>query len=230
MSPSTVTAITATVAACFAATAFAQAAAKPKPRVVSPAELKRLDAKLEDLRESFLRDTTTLIKGYEDAGQPERAKVLLEALGRLDPKNELIRQKLADLQKTILDTREFELELDPAKPWQPVGSVVKDEMLRIRATGEYTSSLELAAGPDGLPTANPAEDVVGHVPLGSLMAVIASGVAEKDGKPPRPFAVGKEYEKPAERTGLLFLKVNLPPKCECKGKLTVRVSGATRPQ
>ena len=230
MSPSTVATIVAVAVACMPATASAQATAKPKPRVVPPAELKRLDAKLEDLRESFLRDTSTLIKGYEDAGQPERAKVLLEALGRLDPKNELIKQKLADLQKTILDTREFELELDPAKPWQPVGSVVKDEMLRIRATGEYTSSLELAAGPDGLPTANPAEDVVGHVPLGAMMAVIASGVAEKDGKPPRPFAVGKEYEKPAERTGLLFLKVNLPPKSECKGKITVRVSGATRPQ
>jgi hypothetical protein len=229
-SPSIMAAIAATVAACLPSTASAQAVAKPKPRVVSPAELKRLDAKLEDLRESFLRDTTTLIKGYEDAGQPERAKVLLEALGRLDPKNEAIQQKLADLRKTILDAREFEFELDPAKPWQPVGSVVKDEMLRIRATGDYTCSLEFTAGPDGLPTANPAEDVVGHVPFGAMMAVIASGVAEKDGKPPRPFVVGKDYEKPAERSGLLFLKVNLPPKSECTGKLTVQVSGATRPQ
>lgn len=227
---STAAVLAAMATACVPATAAAQAITKPKPRVVSPIEIKRLDAKLEDLRESFFRDTTTLINGYEEAGQPERAKVLLEALGRLDPKNEAIRQKLADLQKTILDAREFEFELDPAKPWQPVGSVVKDEMLRIRATGEYTSSLEIAAGPDGVPNANPAEDVVDHVPLGAMMAVIAPGVPEKDGKPPRPFAVGKEHEKPAERTGVLFLKVNLPPKSECRGKLTVRVSGASRPQ
>lgn len=223
------TAVLATVAiACLPTTVFAQATAKPKPRPVSPTELKRLDAKVDDLRESFFRETTTLIKGYEDAGQPERAKVLLEALGRLDPKNDAIKQKLAELRKTILDSRQFELEIDPAKTWQPVGSVVKDETLRIRVTGEYTGSVQLTAGPDGVPTANPAEDVAGHVPLGAMMAVIAPGAPEKEGKPPRPFAIGKQYERPAEQTGMLFLKVNLPSKRECKGKLTVQVSGATR--
>jgi len=227
---STAAIVAAVAVACMPTTASAQATAKPKPRTASATELKRLDAKVEDLRESFLRDTTTLIKGYEDAGQPERAKVLLEALGRLDPKNEAIRQKLAELRKTILDSRQFEFEIDPAKTWQPVGSVVKDETLRIRVTGEYTGSLQLTAGPDGVPTANPAEDVVGHVPLGAMMAVIAPGAPEKDGKLPRPFAVGKQYEKPAEQTGMLFLKVNLPSKRECKGKLTVLVSGATRLQ
>lgn len=85
-----------TVALTMPATGRAQPAARPRTRPNSPTELKRLDAKLESLRESFFRDTATLIKGYEDAGQPERAKALLEVLGRLDPKNELIRQRLAD--------------------------------------------------------------------------------------------------------------------------------------
>ncbi len=225
---STAALLGAVAVACLPTTVSAQATAKPKPRVVSPTELKRLDAKVDDLRESFFRETTALIKGYEDAGQPERAKVLLEALGRLDPKNDAIKQKLAELRKTILDSRQFELEIDPAKTWQPVGSVVKDETLRIHVKGEYTGSVQLTAGPDGVPTANPAEDVVGHVPLGAMMAVIAPGAPEKEGKPPRPFAVGKQYEKPAERTGMLFLKVNLPSNRECKGKLAVQVSGATR--
>jgi len=210
--------------------AGAQSAARPKPRPVSTAEIKRLDSRMETLRESFFRDTAALIKGYEDAGQPERAKVLLEALGRLDPKNDLIKQRLSELQNAILDGQEFEIELDPSKPWQPLGSVAKDQMLRIRVTGEYTCKLDLTAGPDGIPAGNPAEDVVGHVPLGAVMAVIASGVSEKDNKPPKPFAIGKEYERPAAAEGLMFLKVNLPPKSECTGKLTVQVSGVTRPQ
>lgn len=210
--------------------ARAQSAARPKPRPVSTAEIKRLDARMETLRESFFRDTSALIKGYEEAGQPERAKVLLEALGRLDPKNDLIRQKLSDLQNAILDGQEFEIELDPAKPWQPLGSVAKDQVLRIRVSGEYTCKVDFTASPDGIPSGNPAEDVVGHVPLGAVMAVIASGVAEKDNKPPKPFAIGKEFERPAGAEGMIFLKVNLPPKSECTGKLTVLVSGVTRPQ
>lgn len=225
---STAAVVAAVAIACLPTTVSAQATGKPKPRMGSPTEIKRLDAKVDDLRESFFRETTTLIKGYEDAGLPERAKVLLEALGRLDPTNDAIKQKLAELKKTILDSREFELDIDPAKSWQPAGSVVKDEMLRIRARGDYSGSIELTAGPEGVPAVNPTEDVVGHVPLGAVMAVIAPGTPEKDGKPPRPFAVGKQYEKPAERTGMLFLKVNLPSKRECKGKLTVQISGATR--
>ncbi len=225
---STTAVLGAVMVACSQTIVSAQTAAKPKPRAGSPTEIKRLDAKVDDLRESFFRETTTLIKGYEDAGLPERAKVLLEALGRLDPTNDAIKQKLTELKKTILDSREYEIDIDPAKSWQPVGSVVKDEMLRIRARGDYSGSIALTAGPDGVPAVNPAEDVAGHVPLGAVMAVIASGAPEKDGKPPRPFAVGKQYEKPAERTGMLFLKVNLPSKRECKGKLTVQISGATR--
>lgn len=219
-----------TVALTMPATGRAQPAARPRTRPSSPTELKRLDAKLESLRESFFRDTATLIKGYEDAGQPERAKALLEVLGRLDPKNELIRQRLADLQTAILDGQEFEIEIDPGASWQPVGRVTKDQMLRVRASGEYTGKIDVTSGPGGLPTANPAEDMVGAVPLGALMGVITSGEAEQDAKPPKPFAIGAEYTRPAAGDGLLYLKVNLPPKSRCIGKLVVKVSGAARPQ
>jgi hypothetical protein len=220
----------AAVAAVMPAAVRAQAPAKPRTKTVSPAEIKRLDAKLDSLRESFFRDTTTLIKGYEDAGQPERAKVLLEALGRLDPTNDLIKQRLSELQTLILDGQEFEIEIDPGTSWQPIGRVTKDQMLRIRVSGEYTCKVDVTSGPDGLPTANPAEDIVGTVPLGAMMGVITSGDTERGDKPPKPFAIGTEYTRPAAGDGLLLLKANLPPKSKCIGRLVVKVSGASRPQ
>jgi hypothetical protein len=41
--------------------------------------------------------------------------------------------------------------------------------------------------------------------------------------------VGSQYEKPADRDGVLFLKVNVPPGAKCTGRLTALVSGATKP-
>jgi hypothetical protein len=106
-------------------------------------------------------------------------------------------------------------------------------MLRIRATGDYNLTVSLTSlGPDGLPTANPAEDLVANVPLGAVMGVItpagSAGGTQND-KPPRPFAVGANFDKPADRDGILHLKVNVPPGARCTGTLRVKVSGPDRP-
>ena len=118
-----------------------QAAAKTKTKPANPPELKRLDAKVEEVRESFLRDTTKLIRSFEDVGQFERAKVLLEALQKLDPKNEPVKNKLAELNKQILDTSEFEIDIDPGESWQPVG------MITSRSTSESGAALPWACDP-----------------------------------------------------------------------------------
>jgi hypothetical protein len=208
-------------------------AAKPTAKKVNPLEVKRLDARLDEVRESFLRDTTNLILSYENLGQYERAKTLLESLQKLDPRNEPIKAKLGELNAKIIDTNEFEVELATDESWQPIGAVTKDRSLRIRVTGDYNVSISLTSvGPDGLPTANPAEDLVANVPLGAVMGVItpagSAGGSQND-KPPRPFAVGANFDKPADRDGILHLKVNVPPGARCTGSLKVKVSGPDRP-
>ena len=208
-------------------------AAKPTGKKVNPLEVKRLDARLDEVRESFLRDTTNLILSYENLGQYERAKTLLESLQKLDPRNEPIKAKLGELNAKIVDINEFEVELATDESWQPIGAVTKDRLLRIRVTGDYNVSISLTSvGPDGLPTANPAEDLVANVPLGAVMGVItpagSAGGSQND-KPPRPFAVGANFDKPADRDGILHLKVNVPPGARCTGSLKVKVSGPDRP-
>lgn len=204
---------------------------KPRGKPLSSLELKRLDTKMEEVRESFLRETTTLIKSYEDAGQLERAKTLLEALFKLDPLNEPVKNKLSSLQERIFDSHEFDIDLDTAKAWQPLGTVTKDRPLRIVVSGEYKFSTSLSTGPNGFPTENPAEDLIPGVPLGSVIAVIAApGAPATKDKGPKPFSVGKDYQKPAERDGVLYLKVNAPPGSKCTGKLQVKISGAIPPE
>ena len=71
-----------------------------------------------------------------------------------------------------------------------------------------------------------------NVPLGAVMGVITpAGSADgtQNDKPPRPFAVGASFDKPADRDGILHLKVNVPPGARCTGSLKVKVSGPDRP-
>jgi len=208
-----------------------QPAAKNRPRPGNPPELKRLEARADEIRESFLRDTNQLIRQLEDAGQYERAKVLVEALAKLDPQNEPVKSKLDELGTKILDAGEFEVGLNLGRSWQPVGTVERGRMVRIRVSGDYRIVANIEAGPDGAPGDNPAEDLIPHVPFGAVMAVIADADTARRAadKQPRPFTVGSAYEKPADRDGVLFLKVNVPPGAKCTGKLTALVSGAEKP-
>ena len=211
-------------------------AAKGKAKPVNPVEIKRLDARLDEVRESFLRDTTTLITSYENLGQYDRAKTLLEALQKLDPRNEPIKAKLGQLNDKILDASEIEMEIEAGGKWLPVGAVVKDRPIRIRATGDYKLALTQTAGPDGVPTDDFAEDMAPNVPLGAVMGVIVppESLAQLAGgrqpeKPLRAFAVGTALERSADRDGVLYLRVNVPAGAKCTGKITVRVGGADRP-
>jgi hypothetical protein len=209
-------------------------AAKPGAKP-NPLEVKRLDAKLEEVRESFLRDTTNLILSYDRLGQFDRAKTVLESLQKLDPRNEAVRTKLAELNEKILEANEFKFDIEPGSGWQPVGTVTKDRTIRIEVAGDYKFSLDLSTGPEGVPTDNPAEDLVAHVPMGAVTGVIApaggpsrAASGGQNDKPPRPFAVGASYEKAADRDGVLYLKVNVPPGTKCIGKLTAKISGPER--
>ncbi len=204
----------------------------PAAKPAGPAEIAKLDAKMRDISESFQRDTTALNTSYETIGEYDRAKVLLQALGKLNPSNEAVKAKLAELDRRQLDAAEFTVDIDPEKPWVAVGVARKDRLLRIRVTGEYRFTATATVGATGMPAKDPAADLVPGVPLGAVMGVIAppttAGEAPPD-KRPRPFLVGSEFERPAAADGILYLKANLPANAACTGRLEARVSGATKP-
>lgn len=207
--------------------------AKSKTKPVNPAEIKRLDTKLNEVSNAFIRDTTSLISSYEAIGQFERAKVIVEALQKLDPKNDQIKSKLADLDKQILDVNEFDLTIEPGAAWQAVGLVSRERPIRIEVSGDYKLSASVTTNADGLPAGNPVQDLIPNVPLGAVMGVVLpvddqarpGGGGRQNDKQPKPFVIGSKFERAVDRDGMLYVKVNVPPGTKCTGELEARVSG-----
>jgi len=208
--------------------------AKAKPKAVNATEMKKLDTRMEDVQKSFIKDTATLIRDFEDAGQPERAKLLLEVLLKLDPKNGQLQLKIDDLNEKILNQSEFDFDLDVSKGWVQVGIVTAGKMARVTAEGDYKFDAAGKLSADGVPSSDPANDMIAGIPLGTLMGVVmpANGQAGQPNRPsggnqnrPPPFSVKTEHEWTPKQDGLLLLKVNFPPGTKCTGKLKLKVSG-----
>ncbi|MFM7248309.1 MAG: hypothetical protein ACKO5R_00245 [Planctomycetaceae bacterium] len=218
------------VLAVLVGVAAAQPGGKARPKPANP-EVKKIDAKMEKVKDSFLRDTENLIKSYEDAGSYDRARMILEALQKLYPQNEKIKERIEELSSLGLNASEIDFTLDVSKSWQEVGPVQKDRALRIRVAGDYKiNSLTLSSSPEGITGENPDNDVLAYVPFGAVMgAIIPVGGAGGNEKPPKPFLIGNSFEKPAERDGVLFLKVNVPAQAKCTGRLQVKVGGTVTP-
>ncbi len=208
--------------------------AKPKTKTVSPVEMKKLDTRMEDVQKSFIKDTATLIRDFEEAGQPDRAKLLLEVLLKLDPKNDQLQKKIDDLNEKILSQSEFDFDLDVSKSWVQVGIVTAGRLARVTAEGDYKFDASGKLTADGVPSQDPANDMITGVPLGTLMGVVipanAQGNRPNAGNQNRPptFAVKTEHEWTPKQDGVLLLKVNFPPGTKCTGKLKLKVSGMVK--
>lgn len=219
------------------ATTIAPAQSGPgrgKPASVTSPEAKRLDVKMEQVADMFMRDTASLITSYENIGQFDRARMLLEVVQKLDPGNVQIKQKLSELHEKILVANEFDFDIDSDASWQEVGAVQKGRIIRVKVAGDYKLSIGATAAADGVPNGAPGEGVVPGLSLGAVVGVILTpGMAaaltggKRSDKQPRPFLVGSAYEKPADQDGILYLKTNVPPGSKCVGKLKARVSGPT---
>jgi hypothetical protein len=161
-------------------------------------------------------------------GRIDRNGIWLE---KLETKSKLVVVREVKMKRTFRDNQKVDLDLDVGKSWTEVGPVGKDRMIRIRVSGDYKlTTAPLTTGPDGLSGENPDKDLLAHVPFGAVMgAIIPTGGPATNEKPPKPFLVGSSYERPCDRDGVLYLKVNVPPNSKCVGKLQVKVGGTIQP-
>jgi len=205
---------------------------KAKPRTakpLSPNEAKQIDARLEKLQETFSSESTAIIDGYERSGQYERAKLLLEVLLKLDPKNESVKNRLTELDEKILERTELDQKLNAGADWTLVGTVQKDKPARVEAAGEF--KLNLAATTltaDGFAQEDVMHDMAPRVPLGALMGMIVTEANQKEKKPPEPFAIKSKHDFTPKQDGQLYLKVNVPPGAKCIGDLRIKLNGVSR--
>ena len=199
---------------------------KPKiPKSNSSTEVKQIDARLQKLQDNFEIESKAIIDGYERSGQFDRAKFLLEVLLKLDPTNEDFKKKVTELDDQLLKTTEFEFKFESGSDWTPVGTVQKDKLTRVEASGDYKLIMSAAnVTADGFPSENVMQDLVSRVPTGALMGMIVT----EEKQPPEPFAIKSKLEFTPKKEGVLYLKVNAPPGAKCVGDLKVKLGGVTR--
>lgn len=71
-------------------------------------------------------------------------------------------------------------------------------------------------------------DLVSRVPTGALMGMILTDENRKEKKPGEPFAIKSKLEFTPRQSGMLYLKVNIPPGSKCNGDLKLKLSGIGR--
>lgn len=217
------------VAVVLVGVAVGQTSSKSKSKTKtasgSNAAVKQLDLRAKEMQEQLLRDASDIAKGYEDAGEYERAKWLLEVLEKLDPKLPGLKESIDRLTDRSLEASEFEVDLDVSRGWSaPVGVVQQGRVVRIQATGDYKLVATLPVTADGLPQNDSGSELMTGVPLGALVGML---VDPKDRKPGKPFEIKAQREWTPRESGLLLLKVNLPNGHKSTGKLTIHLGGVS---
>ena len=201
-----------------------------------PPSARELDAKAQQLRDTFVREAVTLADGFAEAKQPEKAMALLEAVLRVAPDAPGVEQKVEALNESVLSSGETTFDLPAGGAWVPAGRVFEGQPYRIAAAGDYRLQLNGDVGPAGLP---PGDPTAGYLPDRPLGALLGSHVAAADLRGPRRparggrdrgpevFVLGERdgSEQTPEEDGMLFLRLNVPEGAKLNGKLRVTVSG-----
>lgn len=205
------------------AVALAQSSGKK-----SAAATRTLDATAQKLEAEFLQGVADLASSYEEAGDKAKAKAMLQAILKLRPDAEAVKEKLQELEESVFTDQQDMLDLDMSKGWVSTGMVVeKGKKLRLESVGSYKLIVNDSLGPEGYQS-NSDELFFDGAPMGALIGMVippGTVASHTKGKGPQPFMVGEKKELGPQVTGLLVLRVNAPPGAKCVGRLKVRLSG-----
>jgi hypothetical protein len=183
---------------------------------------KNLDIEADKLASSFTRDAEDLAGKYAEAGHLDKAKAILESALAVNPQSANIQKKLDQVKEGIMNSNDYDCDVNPARGWEPSGAlVVENRPLRIRVEGTYkfdTGSGNVTAA--GYATTEPATDMVLGIPCGALVGAIVDG-----NKIGRPFLIGESLDITPKDAGMLMLRVNAPAGNKNSGKLKVTISG-----
>lgn len=184
-----------------------------------------LDVRAEQAQSTFVKEAEDLAGQYTDAGHHEKAKSILQSALALNPDSEELKQKIKKLDETILTSNDFEVEVNPSRPWEPANAAVfENRPIRFQVDGSYRFVTNATVGAAGFPDKDAVKEMVASIPCGALMGVILA-----DGKPGKPFLIGDGRDYTPKESGLLFLRVNSPPDNKNTGKLKVVISGYVKP-
>ncbi len=212
--------------------AFGQGNKKLPAGQVDPTSIKSLDTKAQTLETEFLKGLTDLATSYEEAGDKDKAKAMLQAILKVRPDADLVKEKIKQIDESVFLDRQLVIDLDTARGWISTGIVVeKGKEVRMEAAGTYKLIVNDELGPEGYRSADgKGEDFVDGVPTGALVGVIvpvggASPRPQRGKDGPQPFMVGSSHQLTPRESGLLVMRVNSPANAKCVGRLKLRISG-----
>ena len=204
-----------------------------------------LKAKEDALQEEFVRGAAELAAEYEKAGDVDGAIRLLERVRRVVPDTPGLGEKIRGLEEDILAAGRTTLTLSAPTAWVPVARVKEGRPYRVACAGSYRMTISGEAGPDGIAFGDAKAGLVEEVPLGALMGAYATAAdlrpdppARRGTRPPQrqrdeveAFAIGAggPAERTADKTGVLLVRLNLPPGAKATGRLKVLLSGDLEP-
>ncbi len=210
-------------------TVYSQSKPKPKDKDKKPpseSQVRTLDVQAEKAKIEYVNGLLTVAQGYEDAGLTTKSKETLESVLTVVPDFEPARLKLKALEDAVFEENTFDVEVEAGNAWITSGLIVfKDKPLRIIADGTLRVILNETVDAKGLPAGDPASSLVSNIPIGGLMGLVNDPRANPRDQKVDPFFVGNELELRPKNDGLLFLKLNLPPNTQSKGKIRIKISG-----
>ena len=182
----------------------------------------QLEIRMTKAEEVLLKEYMEVAKEYLKKGDQEEALTVLKRVEHINPKMDGLKQEMDRIGEELMQENEAKVELDVSKGWgNPVCEVTEGKTFRLAATGEYKLIYSTTIPLTGLPTKDPALDHVSVGPFGALIGVVVT-----DGKPGDPFVVNAGLEHTPKKSGLLFLRVNVPAAAKCTGDIKLQLSGA----
>ncbi|HBN75085.1 MAG TPA: hypothetical protein DD473_04560 [Planctomycetaceae bacterium] len=206
-----------------ATTAYSQkSGSSSKSSRNNAANVTMLDQQAEQAHQDFLETSADLAREYEDLGELEKAKGILQQMLKLAPDLKQVKDKIDSLEEARIAGNEAILEVDASQSWIPANvGVTKGNTIRFESNGEFRMLVNQTVGPDGVASKDVKTDLAAGVPLGALMGLIV----DAKGKSSDPFSIGKSGEMKSPQNGQLFVRVNVPPQSKCIGKIKLRVTG-----
>lgn len=189
----------------------------------SPTE-KQLQMRAEKAEETLLKELLEVANEFHKQGDREQSLQILQRIDRINPNAPGIKDHMQMIREEMLTDNPAVIDVDTSKGWtNAVAEVEGGRPFRITASGDYKLIFSSAVSVTGLSTDDPSKDIVPVAPFGALIGVIVS-----DGKPGEPFAVNAGLEMTSKKSGLLFLRANVPANAKCVGKIKVQLSGGIK--
>ncbi len=193
---------------------------KDRDKKDQPTE-RQLEARASEAEESLLTEYMEIASEYYKQGQKDKSLEILSRIERINPNAQGLKQKAQIIREEIMQANGLDVEIETNRGWgNPVAEVEEGKPFRIAADGSDKITLTGTVSVTGLSTSDPSKDHAPEAPFGALIGMVMT-----DGTAGQPFPIGAQAEVVPKKSGVLYLRPNVPTAAKCSGTLKAHLSG-----